>query len=82
MSRFVRYAPLEERLKRAFERRMGQSVLPLVIRPVQEGVHRVIDTETGSWIDYRTTGWRLHRLAEHDAMAQAVDDGIRVAEGD
>ena len=60
---------LERRLIRNFERRMGKSMLPLVIKHTGEGIWRVFDPETGSWvqytIDHGPTG-RLRRLNERD----------------
>lgn len=59
-------AILKARLTRNFERRMGQSMLPLVIRECEHGRWRVFDPETGSWVDYELRGTRLRRVAELD----------------
>lgn len=58
---------LVERLTRNFERRMGKSMMPLLIK-YREGYWRVVDTETGSWVDYTTGGFsgRLRRVREQD----------------
>jgi hypothetical protein len=50
----------ERRAKRAFERRFGQSLLPLTVKPLdlngwaQTDLHcKVIDGESGAWAIYR-----------------------------
>ena len=57
----------EERCELAFERRFGQSMLPLYRTTPRQGVVRVRDMETGSWAEYDVTAWRIRRVAEHDA---------------
>lgn len=57
---------LSIRLTRAFERRFGKSLVPLVIRQKAHGLWRVIDKETGTWADYVLNGSRIRRVAELD----------------
>lgn len=65
--------PTETRVKRAFTRRFGASVLPLEIRFVEttngNGHWKVTDCETGTWATYRNTGMKLVLMEEHDACA-------------
>jgi hypothetical protein len=68
---FTMREPLETRLEKAFERRMGKSVMPLRVKQVGPGVCRVTDDENGSWVEFDTTAWRIRRIAEHDAEASA-----------
>jgi hypothetical protein len=53
--------------KRAFERRFGQSVLPLkVFVPADERVVHVKDLETGTWAVYDVSAWRIRRLRDSE----------------
>lgn len=56
-----------EKCQRAFERRFGKSVLPLVVKHRSEKVVHVFDPETGSNADYDVSGWRIRRTQEFDA---------------
>lgn len=59
----------ENRCKRSFERRFGQSIMPLVVKNISKNEMKITDTETGSWAIYDTSLWRIRKVREHDAMA-------------
>lgn len=63
---------LEEAKRRgaaAYERRFGQSLMPLCMLTPAPGVLVVLDPETRSLIEVDYTGWRIRVVAEYDAMS-------------
>lgn len=66
------YEEAKRRARRAFERRFGQSVLPLTMR-LENGLLYIRDNETRTWAEY---AWRnRHRLRlmhEYDAISDVA----------
>jgi hypothetical protein len=65
-----------EYAKKAFERRFGKSMMPLVPTRYQEPdgreCVRLLDTETGTWAEYTICNKRVKLLREHDEGARDV----------
>jgi hypothetical protein len=58
-------ADQEKRFARALTSRYGQSIMPIVVAWRRGNLYRVIDRESGTYIDAELRNNRVHVVSEH-----------------